>query len=994
VKAYSLQKYQNTLVMVLEDIGGESLKQLMASKKFTILELIALGIEITESLGEIHAANAIHKDINPSNIIFNPVTGEVKIIDFSISTRLTKAENNKTAQTNKQQAVLEGTLAYMSPEQTGRMNRSLDYRTDFYSLGVTFYELLAQQLPFTAADAMELVHDHIAKQPVPPHKINQEIPKAVSDIVMKLLAKTAEDRYQSAWGIKADFQTCLQQLQSKGYIEEFPLGSEDISDKFEIPQKLYGRVQEIETLLAALDRVSKGKTEMMLVLGYSGIGKSALVQEIDRPITRTKGYFIWGKFDQLQRGIPYSAIVSAFSELVRQLLTESEAKLELWREKLLAAFGPNGQIIIDVIPEVELIVGPQPIVVDLKPAESQNRFNLVFQNFIRVFCQQEHPLVIFLDDLQWADFATLKSIELMMTDEETKYLLMIGAYRDNEVSPTHPLSVTIDRLRDDGTTINEIPLAPLKIEHITQLIAQTLRKNQGAVKPLAELVVRKTEGNPFFVNQFLQTLYQENLLAFNDPQMGGWTWDIAEIEAIGIADNVVELTISKLKKLPSETQQVLRLASCLGNQFDLNTLSLIYEKESFSTFQDMLPAIESGLIQPSSQAEAEGIALMNYPLLILNYKFLHDRVQQAAYALIDESQKQAVHLKIGWLLLAMTPVEYRADRIFDLVDHLNIGRSSIEPEGERVELAKLNLDAAKKAKDATADVAAYSYVTAGMDILTENIWDSDYDLAFALHKERAEVEYLNGNFSESEELINLTLSRAKSVPEKIEVYNLLLVQYNLRAKYEEAVLAGKEALRLLGIELPTEDLPGAISAEVASAKENLGDREIADLMDVPEITAWLPLATVLLLNNLAPSVYMLDPQLWTVIVLKGSNICIKSGYAPESSFFYPTYGILLGVMFGEYKSAYEFGMLGLKLNEKWGQPVYKASATMVIYLNYWFNHLKEANEIANVGYQSALDSGDLQYGGYMLLNKLINLYMQGYDCVKLLSEVPKYLQFS
>lgn len=495
-------------------------------------------------------------------------------------------------------------------------------------------------------------------------------------------------------------------------------------------------------MLAAFDRVSKGKTEMMLVLGFSGIGKSALVQEIYQPITETKGYFIWGKFDQLQRGIPYSAIVSAFSELVRQLLTESEAKLALWREKLLAAFGPNGQIIIDVIPEVELIVGPQPTVAELKPAESQNRFNLVFQNFLRVFCQQEHPLVIFLDDLQWADFATLKLIELMMTDEETKYLFMIGAYRDNEVSPTHPSIVTIDRLRDDGATINEIPLAPLNIEHITQLIAQTLSKNNEAVKPLAELVVRKTEGNPFFVNQFLQTLYQENLLTFNAPQsgkMGGWTWDIAEIEAIGITDNVVELMLSKLNKFPSSTQQVLRLASCLGNQFDLNTLSLIYEKESFSTFQDMLPAIESGLLQPSSQAEAEGIALMNYPLLILNYKFLHDRVQQAAYALIDESQKRAVHLKIGRLLLAMTPVEYRADRIFDLVDHLNIGRSLIEPEGERVELAKLNLDAAKKAKDATAYVAAYSDVTAGMDLLTENTWDSDYDLAFALHKERAEV---------------------------------------------------------------------------------------------------------------------------------------------------------------------------------------------------------------------------------------------------------------
>jgi hypothetical protein len=544
-------------VICLEDFGGESLKMwLDETSTFTLDELLTIAIHATEILGQIHGKNIIHKDINPTNLVFNPTTGVLKIIDFGISTQLSKQHL-----TLKNPDVLEGTLAYMSPEQTGRMNRALDYRTDFYSLGATFYELFTGKVPFESKDAMELVHCHIAKQPMPPHQINPELPSAISNIILKLLEKTAEKRYQSAWGIKADLEECKLQFAKTGQISHFSLAQKDISDRFQIPQKLYGREHEIDTLLTAFERVVNGKAEIMLVAGYSGIGKSVLVKDIYKSLTEKQGYFISGKFDQFQRNIPYSAVVNAFKELVQQLLTENEEQLSILKEKLLIALGVNGQVILDVIPEIELIIGAQPIVPQLGPTESKNRFNFVFKNFMRVFCQPKHPLVLFLDDLQWVDSATLKLLELVTTDKESTALFLIGAYRDNEIDPTHFLITTLDGLREQNVVINQITLKPLGFEHINQLIAESLHQNLKTISPLTNLVIRKTGGNPFFVNQFLQTLYDEDLLHFVPPtleQKGYWQWDIDQIEALNITDNVVELMIAKLKKLPEFAQQVLR----------------------------------------------------------------------------------------------------------------------------------------------------------------------------------------------------------------------------------------------------------------------------------------------------------------------------------------------------------------------------------------------------------------------------------------------------
>ncbi len=982
IAAYSLEPLQRTLVIILEDFGGSSLKQLIDLGKMALPlpEFLNIAIKISESLGNIHSANVIHKDINPANIIYNPVSGIVKIIDFGISTVL-----NRENPTLKNPNVLEGTLAYMSPEQTGRMNRSLDYRTDFYSLGVTFYELLTGELPFKANDALELVHCHIAKQPVAPHYILPEIPEVISDIVMKMMAKTAEERYQSAFGIKADLEKCLAQLQDTGNIYYFAIATKDISDKFQIPQKLYGRETEVETLLAAFERVAnnpQSKTELMLVAGYSGIGKSSLVAEIHKPNTRLRGYFTSGKFDQFQRNVPYSAIVNAFKGLVRQLLTESEAQLNQWQAKLLAAFGSNGQVIIDVIPEVELIIGKQPPVPELGPSEAQNRFNLVFQKFIRVFCTQEHPLVIFLDDLQWADSATLKLIELMMTDTEMQYLFLIGAYRDNEVSPTHPLMMTVDGLHKAGATINFISLSPLKIEHINQLIADTLHSNTDNSQPLAELVISKTGGNPFFVNQFLKTLHAENLITFDFDRIG-WQWNMAEIEAQDITDNVVDLMIGKLKKLPKSTQQILRLASCVGADFDLNTLSIVCEKSQEAISPDLVTAVQSGLILPLSELDEK--------LLIQDYKFGHDRIQQAAYALIDDDRKKAVHLQIGRLLLANVSAVELSEKLFEIVDHLNLGRELIADKSERIELAKLNFEAGKKAKDSTAYAAAFGYLTAGME-LADNGWQECYDLMLALHNEALEAANLSGNYDQMNVLVEVVLQQAKTLLDKMKVYQVQIQASVSQGNTKAAIKIGLAVLKFLGLILPEEPSQLDIQAGLQETASLSARQEIEDLINLPEMTDPEQLAAMDMLASIISATYVAAPQLFVLVVLSKVNLSIKYGNTSVSPFGYVTYGILLCGVLGELDLGYRFGQLALNLVSKLNAKKISARTSFVVsgFIRHWREHIRESVKPLQSAYSIGVETGDLEYAGLALYLSFVHAYFSGKELTKLEPEIVPY----
>ncbi|MFN6465019.1 MAG: AAA family ATPase [Nostoc sp. DedVER02] len=985
VKAYELKNYQHGLALVLEDIPGCLLQELIANQTTTLITFLKVGINLAHILGELHAQQIIHKDIKPHNILINPDSGEAKLIDFSISSRLDK-ENPTLSNPN----LLEGTLAYMSPEQTGRMNRAVDYRTDFYSLGVTLYEMLTGTLPFQAVDPMELIHCHIAKMPAAPCsetmcRILGDVPEAISAVILKLLAKTAEERYQSAWGLKADLEECLFQLQTTGKIENFVPGRQDKSGHFLIPQTLYGRKAEVAKLMAAFKRVASGSSEMMLVSGYSGIGKTSVVNEVHKPIVGARGYFIAGKFDQFKRNIPYTSLIQAFQSLIGQLLTENEAQIQVWKKKLLTALGENGQVIIDVIPELELIIGTQPSVTQLGAAESQNRFNRVFGQFIGVFTNQDHPLVVFLDDLQWADSASLNLIELLMTDSDSKYLLLIGAYRDNEVSPTHSLMLSLDKIQSSGAVVDNIVLAPLQLTDVEALVGDTLN-NTEHTKPLAELLLHKTAGNPFFLTQLLKTLYQEDLLTY-EFHSGMWQWNIQHIQAIGITDlNVVELTARNIRKLSLETQKVLKLAACIGNTFNLDVLAIVNEASSLTTAAQLWSALQAGLILPLnqdykiplvfSQEESGGINLTDVKV---DYKFLHDRVQQAAYSLIPDEQKKATHLKIGQLLLQNTTPSERKENIFALVNQLNYGTDLLISETEKYELAELNLIAGQRAKASTAHDSAIKYLQIGLGLLAEESWKSKYELTLVLHSEAAEAAFLSGDFEGMQRFIEIVQNCSKTLLDTVKVYEVQMQAYMGQNRLLEAVNTALHVLKLLGVEFPQQPNLSDIGQALTETGAILSGRRIEDLVNLPEMTDPYKSAAMRILSSIFAAAYIAVPELVPLTVCKQVNLSVQYGNASVSPFAYANYGFLLCGVLGDIDLGYQFGQLALNLVSKLNAQEIKAKTLFIVnlFIRPWKEHLRESLEPLVSAYSSGIETGDLEYAGYNLLQYSCLAYFSG-----------------
>jgi predicted ATPase/signal transduction histidine kinase len=975
MKPIGLRSYQGLPALLMEESGGEPLDHYVGGP-MEVGRFLRLAVRIAAAIAEIHEKGFIHKDLKAENILVHPLTDEVKIIDFGIASEL---PGQRLSTGNN--PLIQGSLPYMSPEQTGRISRTLDQRSDLYSLGVTFYEMLTGKLPFHANDPLEWVHSHVARQAIPPTELISSVPNVLSACVMKLLAKEPDHRYQSARGLQHDLEKCLAEWNASGHIAEFPLGERDFFGRLQLPQKLYGREQELAALLSTFQRViDSGTPELVLISGYSGIGKSSLVQELEQPVIREQGIFAFGKFDQYKRDIPYAIFVQAFTEVVLEILATGEAQVADWREQLRAALGINGQLIVDVIPAVELIIGRQRPVPVLSPAEAQNRFRIAFRHFIDVFAKRDHPLVLFLDDLQWADTATLDLIEDLLTRPEARHLCVIGAYRDNEVSSAHPLLLTVSKARETGAPISHIALGPLASGDTRALVSDALHCRLEDAEPLANLVQEKTAGNPFFIVQFLTALDAERLVAF-DLSAGSWRWDVEKIRQKGFTDNVVELMVERLKRFQTPTQEVLEQLASIGNSADVETLGMVLNRSASQVHEDLSEAIRLGLLLRRGNT----------------YRFSHDRVQEAAYMLIPPPSRAANHLRIGRLLLSHLSEPALNERVFEVVGQINRGVHLIKDETEKARLCWLNFLAGKKAKAAVAYSPARNCLALATSLLGPNAWQENYQQTFDLFLERSECEYLVSNFQCADDLFNLILNHARSNPDRARVYRKRIALYIVSGRYDEGLTVGLQALRLFGVAFPESetDLLAALKNECREVSIHMRGRSVAELAEMPFIADPDVRTIIRLIVDSIPCAYLARPWIFPLLVLKALSFVLRHGNIEESCLVYGAYSIVL-VFFEEIQSAIEFSEMSLLLNQKFSD---KKLTGMLIFMHSAFinplrRHVATNPELMERGFRAAIEVGDLVYASFISIIASWQAIERGETLDEVLKILQKYMSFA
>lgn len=985
-KVRRIDSFERKTALYLDYFQGETIRKLIYESFIDLDKFFTIAIKVAQVLGEVHQNHIIHKDINSNNILVNPDTLDVNIIDFGIASRFTI----KTQHLGNPEK-LEGTLAYISPEQTGRMNRKIDYRTDIYSLGVTFYEMLSQTLPFQGGDTMEIVHAHIAKEPTLLHELPSgkfEIPMVLSQLVAKMMAKNAELRYQSVFSVQKDLEKIREGLANRT-IHQLEIGTEDVLSQFQIPEKLYGREEELQVLNTSFEKVNQGSKELVLVQGNPGVGKSSLIAELYKPITSQKAYFIQGKFDQFQKNIPYFAWVQAIRQFVNLMLTENKEVLNQWKEKINQALDPIGQVLVDLIPDLELIIGPQIEVSEINPAEAQSRFNYILRRFIKVIANKEHPLVIFIDDWQWADKASIDLLLLLLEDHSLCHFMLIAAFRDNEISPIHPFHQTLEKVRESKTkkrqvahTSQTITLYALNQHHIAQLIADTLFQKEEATQKLATLIYSKTGGNAFFVNQFLQTLYEQKLINF-DFNKQAWEWDLQKIKQQNITDNVVELMAGKVQKLPSSTQDLLKIFACIGNKTNLETLAKIQQQNITQVFANLSLALSEELILFLGEQQQLAVLTQNQEIegdfaIKVDFKFAHDRIQQAVYSLIADEDKAKLHLKIGWLLYETHNEQSLHKDIFQITNQLNSGGHLITDTNERYLLAQLNLNAGQKAKASAAFNQAHEYIHKGLKLLSDESWEIQYNLTLRLHNAGFETDYLVGNYDQIDHWMNLILSKTKDLSDQITGYKIKINA--LKANYQllEAVETAEDIIGKLGVKLPKNPKVIHIIQHMIGLSMFYRGKKIETFADRPRVPDYQMDAIAEITDSVSRAVFFAKPNLLPILTSITNKAAYKHNHPLYAAVAYSSYGLILCAINGDIDIGYRFGQVAQAIIDKTESKNTKAVTmfTLHVFINHWKDPLADSIPFLEEIYPLAREAGNNEYAGFAINLKLIhNIYL-------------------
>ncbi len=979
LEALEMIPSENSLTIVMAYPQGVNLRSLM-NKSIDLEDFLRIAKRLTEAVAFLHSHQIIHKNLNPETIYFQEEDGSIQITGFELARELARESFHSSTE-----EAFEANLAYVSPEQTGRMNRALDQRSDLYSLGVILYELLANQPPFISEDPLGLIHCHIAKLHKPLNQILANIPPIISNIVDKLLAKNTGQRYQSALGVLHDLNR-FSELKSLSDDEDFQVGEKDVSNRFNFSDNLFGRTADLEILLQSYEKVKNGESVIALVMGPSGMGKSALVKEVRKSINQNQGFFIQGKFDQFKQNTPLSSLFSAFAQLVRKILTENEQQIEHWKEKVLQAVGTNGRVLTDVIPEIKLLIGDQPPLPELANAEATIRFNLVFNNFVQVFCRKEHPLCIFLDDLQWIDHTTCQWIDNQFSNLHLGHFFLIGAYRDNEIASSHPVMLMIDHLKQKGVPINSIKLSPLSTQSISSLIGETIHLEPEKCQDIVEIIALKTHGNPFFIRQVLLSLYERNAIYFSSEKQS-WEYDIQKIKETAISDNVIELMLELLQRLPSEVLDTLKIASCIGSNFDLKTLSEVSDLSIEETTSQLSEAIQLGIILSKGTHTSD---------LFSNFSFQHDKIQQAAFSLLTKDERQRTQLKIGRLLLSKTITPEESDKLYDITDNLNEAQNLISDESEIAKLVELNLAASRRAQSATAYRPALDYINQAMNLIKAEAWNHPTSLTRDLYIQKAESEHLCGNNDLAAEIFDKAVAHAESDLDKAKVYLRKIYYYNNIGKFEKAYETGRIAASPLGVKLPAKFVPPRLIKDYIQYRLLRGKRSIKDLINVKEMTDEKQKMAVLLMANVTKSAYQIKPELSINLSAKIVNQYLRYGHANGSCVGFVAFGAIFhGAILNQKKSGFEFGQLALDIVEKYKTYQYKSETHFVVgyFAIPWFRPAEEMERLWRISYNAGLEIGDFFHASCSACGTTQSYFMRGLNFDENLTAANRYLDF-